>query len=226
MDHISTFADSHFARYGRNLNMCKKLKKRVQKSTFMKYDHKLIQGNSFQRIKRLRELEYVAAMPQGWMSSDPDEVLNTVKGAFQIQENLEKLRLSFCGNPMSEETIESLCEALPKLIYLHNFSLEFLNSKISENEVITFAQMLPQLKSLERLRFKVIQYPSVSEGCIYYLMSIISKMPNLKFFEVYFRRLTIPEEVVQELLNRFAKFENIQCCYSRQCLAFSRNSIN
>ena len=56
---------------------------------------------------------------------------------------------------------------------------------MSETEVVLFAQGLSQLKALEKLSFKVIQYislsdsqvqlhfryPNVSEGCIYYLMS-------------------------------------------------------
>jgi len=119
------------------------------------------------------------------------------------------------------ETIQSLSSSLPSLGKLRSFGLDLLNSRVSETEIVIFAQMLPQLKFLERLTLKVLQYPNVSEGCIYYLMSTISKLPNLKHFEIYFRRIIPSSEMVRELVKRIHSFENIECCVSKQSLYFS-----
>jgi len=124
------------------------------------------------------------------------------------------------------ETIQSLSNSLPSLGKLRSFGLDLLNSRVSETEVVIFAQMLPQMKYLERLTLKVIQYPNVSEGCIYYLMSTISKLPNLKHFEIYFRRIIPSSEMVRELVKRIQSLENIECCVSKQSLYFCyKNSI-
>jgi len=210
----------------------------------MKYDKRVIPLGFFKRMERypnFTEVDYHVSMPHGWlsMSTESDDgpiALMTVVGS---QIYLQKLTARFTGNPVTLETMEKLSEILPKLKYLRCLAFEFLNSRMSENEIIIFAQTLPQLKSLERLHFKAIQYPNVSEGSIYYLISTISKLPNIKNVEIYFRRylvrifhsnslprLNIPEEIVQELLNRLQSFENIQCCHTKQSLSFTRTDKN
>jgi len=175
LDQISPFADSHFAKYGRRLKNCRKLKKIIQKSSFMKYDKRVIPLGFFKRMERypnFTEVDYHVSMPNGWlsMSTESDDgpiALMTVVGS---QIYLQKLTARFTGNPVTLETMEKLSEILPKLKYLRCLAFEFLNSRMSENEIIIFAQTLPQLKSLERLRFKAIQY-------VLFLMNYHRKFP-------------------------------------------------
>jgi len=69
LDQISPFADSHFAKYGRRLKNCRKLKKIIQKSSFMKYDTRVIKIGFFKSLERypnFTDVDYHVSMPQGW----------------------------------------------------------------------------------------------------------------------------------------------------------------
>jgi len=228
MDHISQFAGMHFAKYGQRMRLCTKFKKILQRaslSTRCDSQNKIGEGalRKFKGCNHFREMDFSVCMPQGWlsMSTEVDESAVVNLKMITTQKNLEKLYLRFCGNPVTLETIQSLSSSLPSLGKLRSFGLDLLNSRVSETEIVIFAQMLPQLKFLERLTLKVLQYPNVSEGCIYYLMSTISKLPNLKHFEIYFRRIIPSSEMVRELVKRIHSFENIECCVSKQSLYFS-----
>jgi len=230
MDHISEFASMHFAKYGRKLILCKKFKKILQRAVVMGRADMSIQGVSAEFLRKIkkcvhfREMDFSVVMPTGWlsMSTEVDESAVVNLKMIANQKSLEKLYLTFGGNPVILETLQGLSVALPTLKYLRWLGLEFLNSRMSEMEVVILAQLLPQLK-LERFILKVIQYPNVSEECLYYLMNTISKLPNLKRFDIYFRRLTIPEEIIQELMKKIHTYEHMSCSFSNQCLHIYRN---
>jgi len=196
MDHISEIATMHFKKYGDNLRACEKFKKVLQKSTFIARNDPAIRNIEKKFVKKakgfqkLKDIACHLSMPQGWLSmtTEFDESSFMNLKMIAAQQILEKISFQFSGNPVTLETIQGLSEALPALPNLHTLTLDFLNSRVSENEVVMFSQMLPQLKALERLYFRVIQYPNVSEGCICYLLSVLSKLPNIKHFQIYFRR--------------------------------------
>jgi len=229
MDHISQYASIHWKKYGNKLILCKKFKKRLNKAILCKFDPVMREKeDEFMRkikpCKHLTEMIIRFTMPQGWlsMSTDVDESSASHFKMIALQKKLERLHISFCGNPVPLETIQALGEAVPDLACLKTLSIEFLNSRLSENEIVVFAQLLLELKPLENLTFKVIQYPNVSEGSICYLMSVISKLTNLKQFNIYFRRLDTTSDMVQEFLKRIRSYDNIHCSVSKQSLAFTR----
>jgi len=238
MDHLSYFASMQFAIYGFRLKPSIKFKRTTQRgSMLVKADPKStgLQEKLMQKIKagikagnHFRDVEFFFSTPRGWlsMSTEVDESATKNLKIILTQKNLERLYLHFSGNPVTLETIQTLTTDFHTFHRLRSFGLEFLNSRMSEEEVVLFAQALPQLKVLERLYFKVIQYPSVSEGCIYYLMSAVSKLSNLKHFEIYFRRLDTLDQMVQELINRIKLLSNIQCEVSKQSLYFYRKDEN
>jgi len=232
MDHLSSFANMHFVYYISKLRMCTKSKKVMQRGPMITKDDKSRPAPETKLIgkmrwmKHIKECSFHVSRTQGWlsMSTGVDESAAKNIGMICQQKSLEKLCLYFTGNPVTLETVQELAIGFPNLTKLQNFALEFLNSRMSETEVVLFAQALPLLKALERLSFKVIQYPNVSEGCIFYLMSTISKLPNLKNFDIYFRRFDTSDEMVQELITRIKLLKNIQCEVSKQSLYFYRRA--
>jgi len=190
------YANMHFKKYGSKMIHCRKFKKIIQKANLLDKSGVSSQATSETWLKKLkeckqfREMDFSISIPQGWlsMSTDVDEEGAVRLQMIAAQVNLEKLYLRFSGNPVPLESIQGLSESLPRLKFLRSFGLDFMNSQMSESEVVLFAQLLPQLKSLERLKLKIIQYPNVSEGCIYYLLNVISKLSNIKHLEIYFRR--------------------------------------
>jgi len=230
MDHLSNYANIHFALYGSKLRLCKKCKKLMQRGALGTKNDKsrqVIQEKIIGKLKWInncKEISLSVSTTQGWlsMSTDVDESAAKHMRMISHQRSLEKLNLYWTGNPIALETIQELAAGFPNFQHLRSFGLEFLNSRLSETEVVLFAQALPQLKVLERLQFKVIQYPNVSEGCVFYLMSIISKLANIKHFDIYFRRFDTSDEMVQELINRIKLLGNIHCELSKQSLYFYR----
>jgi len=234
MDHISQFASMQFAVYGFRLKPCKKFKKTVQRgsSLALKIDTRMASLED-KLLKKMRcgshfgDLEFFFSTRRGWlsMSTEVDESAAKNLRMISTQKSLERLYLHFSGNPVTLETIQGLTSGFHQFHRLRNFGLEFLNSRMSEEEVVIFAQALPQLKALEQLSFKIIQYPSVSEGCIYFLMCTISKLSNLKKFEIYFRRLA-SDEMVNELVKRIKALGNIECEHSKQSLYFYKKDLD
>jgi len=224
------YANMHFKKYGSKMIHCKKFKKIIQKANLMDksgiHSQACDEGwlRKLRECKQFKEMDFHISIPQGWlsMSTDVDEEAALRMKMIASQVRLEKLYIHFSGNPVPLESIQGLSEALPRLNSLRSFGLDFMNSRMSETEVVMFAQLLPQLKSLERLKFKIIQYPNVSEGCIYYLLNVISKLPNIKHLEIYFRRFDTTSEMVQELVKRINSLDNILCCRSKHSLSFTR----
>jgi len=232
LDQITDFAHMHFAKYGRKLVRCREMKKVVQKTTFLAYDdevnEKIFQNKKIfklpTRVKNVREIDISLSVPQGWvsMSTEVDETpLNNMKMISQFH-NLVNIGFCFSGNPITLETMQVLCEILPQFKFLKRPNLELRNSRVSETEIMQFAQTLPTLKGIEQLTFKVIQFPNVSEGSIFYFIGTLSKLNNFKKFDIYFRRIDIAKEILQEIVERVALLNNVKCYHSQQSLHFKR----
>jgi len=231
LDQITDFAHMHFAKYGRKLIRCQEIKKKIQKKSFLPHGdevtEKIFQQKSLKlptRVKNVREIDISLSVPQGWfsMSTEVDETpLNNMKMISQFR-NLVNISFCFSGNPITLETMQVLCEILPQFKLLKQLNLELRNSRVSETEIIQFAQTLPTLKAMEQLIFKVIQFPNVSEGSIFYFIGTISKLNNFKKFDIYFRRIDIEKEILKEVVERVALLNNVECYHSQQSLHFKR----
>ncbi len=95
---------------------------------------------------------------------------------------------------------------------------------MSETEMVLFAQSLAHASQIEHIDFKVLQYPNVSEECIFYFVSVLSKLKNIKSFNAYFRRLTFSEEIMSELIGRTNSLPQIGCCKSTNSIHFFKHS--
>jgi len=173
---------------------------------------------------KLKEIHSSMGMAKGWhfMSTEYDSTDVKILHTFALHPHLATLKIQFIAVPLPFETIETLSSFLPGMINLRFFYLEFMNSKVSDEEIIMFAQFLTRMSQLERLTFKIIQHPNVSEMAIYYLISTISKLKNFQIFDIYFRRLSVPDENITSLVNKVNQLENVQCNRCKQSLHFYR----
>ncbi len=95
---------------------------------------------------------------------------------------------------------------------------------MSETEMVLFAQSLVHAPQIEHIDFKVLQYPNVSEECIFYFVSVLSRLKNIKSFNAYFRRLTFSEDVIDELIYKTISLKQVGCCKSKQSVHFFKHS--
>ena len=72
MDDISQFAGMHFAKYGRKMKNCKKLKKVLQRGSLMTRcdsSAQLLGENYIRKMrgcKHFKEMDFAVLMPPGW----------------------------------------------------------------------------------------------------------------------------------------------------------------
>jgi len=114
-------------------------------------------------------------------------------------------------------------ECYAKFVNLDHLSYEFISCPFTEMEAMVFACGISKMQYLRRLTFRVIQHPHISEECILQFVSVISRVPNLIQFDIYFRRLRITGESMNELIESLLRSnENITCSYFKGSIHISR----
>jgi len=156
----------------------------------------------------------------GWFSISSEFEETTVQfiKSFGLPHFLSHISFKFEGAPLTFEILEALIHVIPGVPLLKFFSLEFLNSRVSETEMMILTQALPRMSHVQQLELKVIQYPNISDGCIYYMVNALSKLKNFTKFDLYFRRLSVTEDVLQELENKLLELEDVKCSRFRESL--------
>jgi len=168
----------------------------------------------------MQTIDFSFGIPTGWcsMSTEPDEnAMQTLK-TLAWHEELKSLKLQFTGNPAVLETVQILAETVPKMQSLKRFSLELLNSRVTESEMFAMIQMIPNITQIEEFTFKVIQYPNVEIECIMCLISRLSMYKNFKKINLYFRRLSVDDYEMKEFVKRIQSLADMSCMPGKSTL--------
>jgi len=224
-EEIPETTQSCFGIHKMKMRRLRKVKMTYQKPSGGIYDSQL-KENIVERMKRVNYFEEVVlnmGMSKGWfpMNSSVDETSNGHFRLLSFHKNLKRLTLKFRNLPGTQDIVEILAEILPEAAKLRYLSLEFQNSGISENELVLLAQTCATIPQVENLNLKVLQYPNVSEESIIYFISVLSKLKNFKTFNAYFRRITFPEEIMKDLMDKATNW-NVGCEQTKQSVHFFR----
>jgi hypothetical protein len=226
LEGITESAHLNCSKNGKRLIRLRHIKRAVQKTEIVEnmcIDLKKVQPSIFRRVK-IKTFDFNFGMPTGWlsMSTDLDSTSMLFLKALAWHQDLQSIRLRFTGNPAVLETMQVLSETVPKIKTLKRFSLEFLNSRITESEIFTVLQMIPQLTHIEEFTFKVLQYPNIEEACILCLTARLAKYPNFKKINLYFRRLALDDYAMEEMVNQIQSLNDIKCVEGKKSLYISR----
>jgi len=178
--------------------------------------------------KNLKKLSISSGVSSGWFSlntEDGNEKNNIVFFKdMTVPINLEHVTFKFSGLPSTIELYGMLTKVFPLLTKLRYLSLEFLNCKLGDFEVIELAQILSKASQIKQLTLKIIQYPSISKDCIFYLAKTLGNMQNLAKFDIYLRRLSLDDEELNELMECLSNMRELRCIlFQKQSLHFSKN---
>jgi len=214
LENISESVHLNSTKKSRRLTNIRHLKRMVQKTEVLQNicNFRRIERSILNRL-HIQSIDLSFGMPTGWysMSTEVDESAMLALKALPWYQELKSLKLSFTGNPAVLETMQILAETIPKIQTLKKFSLELLNSRVTESEMFNVIQMIPNITQIEEFTFKVIQYPNVEIACILCLISRLSMCKNFKKINLYFRRLSIDEGEMREVVNRIHSLTDINC---------------
>jgi len=173
--------------------------------------------------KRMRKASLSFGISSGWFSENqevqPQSILEF--NDTMILKNLEYFSARLSGVFSISEGLNMFDVMIPRLTKLISFSIEFSNCKISDFEIITLSQVLFKAQQIKHFRLKVLQYPNVSKDCIYFLVKTLLKFSNIKKFDLYFRRLSLDDREITELIEGISelKVENLNCsCFKKDSL--------
>jgi len=228
LENISESAHLNCSKNSKRLIKVRHMRRTMQKTEILNdscFRKKNISPSIFRRIQ-VKSIHLNLGMPTSWvsMSTELDATSMLFLKALAWHLDLKSLSLRFTGNPIVLETLQILKETIPKIQSLRHFSLEFLNSRITESEMFEMVQMVPQLTHVEEFTFKVLQYPNVIEACILCLSSMLSKFPNFKKINLYFRRLSLDEYTMEEVVNKIQSFNGLSCVPGRNSLYIYKDS--
>jgi len=226
LEGITEGAHLNCSKNAKRLIRLRHIKRVVQKTEIlhnMCADLRKVQPSLFRRVK-IQSFDFSFGMPTGWlsMSTDLDSTSMLFLRALAWHQELQSIRLQFTGNPAVLETMQTLSETVPKIKTLKRFSLEFLNSRVTESEMFAVVQMIPELTHIEEFTFKVLQYPNIEEACILCLTTRLSKYPNFKKINLYFRRLTLDDYGMEEMVNKIQSLNDMNCVQSKKSLYIYR----
>ena len=226
LENITESAHLKSSKKSKKLVKVRHVKRVIQKSEILHdvCNFKTVQKSVFSRL-RVQSIDLRFGFPTGWlsMSTEHDESTMLILKTAAWHQELKSLKLQFSGNPTVLETMQILGETLPKVQSLRKFSLEFLNSRVTESEMFAMIQMIPSITQIEEFTFKVLQYPNVEIACILCLISRLSMFKNFKKINLYFRRLNIDEEEMRGVVNRIQSLDEINCVPSKNSLHIYKN---
>jgi len=228
LENISESAHLNCSKNSKRLIKVRHMRRTMQKTEILNdscFRKKNISPSIFRRIQ-VQSIHLNLGMPTSWvsMSTELDATSMLFLKSLAWHLDLRSLSLRFTGNPIVLETLQILKETIPKIQSLRHFSLEFLNSRITESEMFEMVQMIPQLTHIEEFTFKVLQYPNVIEACILCLSNMLSKFPNFKKINLYFRRLSLDEYTMEEVVNKIQSFNGLSCVPGRNSLYIYKDS--
>jgi len=135
---------------------------------------------------------------------------------------LQSLRIMVIKTIFNYESIMHSILILQSFARINKIQYEFLNSQISDVEIIAFAHGLMKVKQLKVFSIKVLQKGGISEECIEKFAGILSNLDNLQKFDLYFRKLDIHPQGIVDLGTRIQNFKNIQCSCSKESIYIYR----
>jgi len=178
------------------------------------------------RVCKLRCLEVAFSISREWsnMGTESDPSGQATVDFFSGQTKLQQLKIKMMKIPVNFEGILLFFPAISPSKNLHHLEWEFLNCRVTDMEIIAFAQGLTKARQLEYFSLKVIQNSNVSEDCIEKIVEVMSKLDNLSKFDLYFRKLNLPPKGILELGKRILYLPNIDCSCSKESIHIFRKS--
>jgi len=179
----------------------------------------------FKGLRKLKKFYFNFSTYMGWtaMTVEVDPFLENIFACLATTPQLETLELKYGNEQVTAEILLALTKSILELKSLRNFSLEFLNTKITDFEIALLAQEIKKFNHLERLTFKVIQNPCASEACVSQFVKNVLTLEDLRVFDIYFRRMNISDQGIENLREHFSEKEELEChVSSRSFYAFRR----
>jgi len=177
---------------------------------------------------KIKKIEAMFSIPGEWadmgIENDFNEQLLTK--IFEGFPQLQVLKLKSIKTMSNYHETLNMLAAMSTLQNIHHLEFEYLNCRISDMEVIAFAQGLMKIKQLKSFCLKVIQNFDISEDCIEKVADVLSRLENLTKFDLYFRRLRLHPQAIIELGKRIESFGNISCSCSKESIHIYKREIS
>jgi hypothetical protein len=172
----------------------------------------------------LKKVDMTCSVATEWMSKTEGESQETEEFCIQFMSrfpNVEEMTCRFVNVGDAVE-INACTNTMAKLNHLKTLNYEGLACRMGDLEFMTILFGFTKLTQLKTLNFKLIQPPNVSEMAIARFVDVISKMGNLENFNIYIRRVEMPDQMIQEFVRDICRMSNVKCHRYKGSLHFYR----
>lgn len=159
-----------------------------------------------------------------WSSKTEGETAETEEFCSQFMArfpNVEEMSCKFVNVGDAVE-INACSTAMAGMTSLKTLNYESLGCRMGDLELMTILFGFTKLTQLKNLNFKLIQPPSVSEMAIARFVDVFSKLGNLESFNIYIRRVEMPEQMIKEFVRDVCRMSNVKCNRYKGSLHFYR----
>jgi hypothetical protein len=176
------------------------------------------------RLPLLKKLDMTCSVASEWSSKTGEENYRAEEfctewmGRFRYAEEIN-IRFINVGDLVE---LQSALTRLSSLSRLKTLSFEFLGCRLGDLELMMILFGLTKMKQLKNMTVKLIQRPGVSEMVIGRFVDVISKMGNLENFNIYIRRMELPDQIIKEFVRDVCRMSNVKCDRYKGSLHFYR----
>jgi len=182
--------------------------------------------NRLAKLLTLKDFSLRLGPKTGWTSitDGSGKFLSAFIESFEKSLNPIKFALAIERSLLATETVTSLVNVLPRLENLRNLFLEISKCKIGELELMILAEGFKECTQLKRLTFKFNDYSYISIDCLAKFAHVMSELNFLNKFDIFFRKLSYPEEERVKLINDLRRIESINFVLTKESLHVYRGS--
>lgn len=179
----------------------------------------------FPKMPRLKEYHCKKGAKTGWtaMTAGIGEFLPSYIYSYPYAFDPVVMNSEFVKYVVSTEAALAFNSVLPHFKSLKLLKLVFVSCNLTDLEVMILAEGIGKCKQIEEATFTVIQKPEISWECYCKAAEFISKLNNLKKFDIYFRRLNVSSFEVKQIKTALEKLNNTKYILQNQSLHIYRN---
>jgi len=179
------------------------------------------------RLPLLKKLSIVCSVSSEWESKtgENSNLAESYCSEWMARfPNIEEMTMKFI-NAMDTNEIVSGFSILTTIPHLKTLNYEALSCRIGDMELMAILFGITKMKQIKNLNFKLIQRSTVSEMVIAKFVEIVSKQENIENFNIYFRRLDLPDQILAEFVNDICRMNKVKCERYRGSLHFYRYKV-
>jgi len=179
------------------------------------------------RLPLLKKLDIVCSVSSEWESktgensSPAEDYCTDWMARFP---NLQEITIRFI-NAMDLNEMISGINILTTVPHLKTLNYEALSCRMGDMELMAILFGVTKMKQIKNLNFKLIQRSFVSEMVMAKFIEIVSKQENIENFNVYFRRLDLPEQILAQFVDDVCRMNNVNCERYKGSLHFYRYKV-